>query len=193
MHSYSTDSGERFSVPLLLGIVSASIAWIAQGALELAGVEFPWWVGPPSVLTFYAALFRIFDSWLWKVKWIRMMARVQVPDLNGEWEGEARSSYSDYKEATELTMTIRQTWREIAIQLDAPMSRSHSEFAAVYCRRAAPVLTYEYLNEPRPDAIETMTAHRGVSRLEVVEGVLDGDYYSGRGRQTLGVLRLARK
>jgi hypothetical protein len=193
MHTYSTDSGERLAVPTELGIVAAFAAWGLQAILGGFGIDFPWWISAPSVLSIYAVAYRIFDSWLWRMKWVRPVARVRVPDLNGEWEGTAQSSFDQYQSVIGVTVHIKQTWREIAIRMEAPKSRSHSEFAGLFCDRTRPVLTYEYLNQPNPDAVGTMETHRGLARLEFWDGTLEGDYYAGRGRKTLGLLYLTRK
>jgi len=56
------------------------------------------------------------------------------------------------------------------------------------------ILIYDYLNEPKSDAVETMQMHRGTARL-VLAGAdeLEGDYYTGRGRKNAGSIRLRRK
>ena len=56
------------------------------------------------------------------------------------------------------------------------------------------ILTYEYLNVPLPNAKKTMHIHRGNVRfsLETDGKVLEGEYYSGRGRQTFGISRFER-
>jgi hypothetical protein len=49
-------------------------------------------------------------------------------------------------------------------------------------------LKYEYLNEPGTFSIPTMNAHRGTANLRLTsDGItLKGEYYTGRGRQTIG-------
>lgn len=56
------------------------------------------------------------------------------------------------------------------------------------------ILIYDYLNEPNSDAVETMHMHRGTARL-VLTGAdqLEGDYYTGRDRSNIGVIKLRKK
>lgn len=53
-----------------------------------------------------------------------------------------------------------------------------------------PRLTYEYWNEPTADAAATMAPHRGTIWLDIAQDEsttrLDGEYYTGRGRETSG-------
>ena len=50
------------------------------------------------------------------------------------------------------------------------------------------------LNAPRNDAEETMNAHVGLNHLRLSPDgkTLEGDYFSGRGRQTFGRMKLLR-
>jgi hypothetical protein len=54
------------------------------------------------------------------------------------------------------------------------------------------MLSYEYINEPRVSATASMHMHRGTGRFVLSGGgnVLEGEYYSGRDRQTFGTVRL---
>ena len=57
-------------------------------------------------------------------------------------------------------------------------------------------LTYEFLNEPKSHTAATMAIHRGTASLRLQrsdrEDVLEGEYYTGRGRTNHGALRLVR-
>jgi len=56
------------------------------------------------------------------------------------------------------------------------------------------VLIYDYLNEPNPDAEETMQIHRGTARLVLTgNDELEGAYYTGRDRKNTGGIKLHRK
>ncbi len=57
------------------------------------------------------------------------------------------------------------------------------------------MVSYEYVNEPKPLAPTLMQIHRGFADLTLsLDGrVLDGDYYTGRGRQTYGSLHLEKE
>lgn len=51
-------------------------------------------------------------------------------------------------------------------------------------------LSYQYVNEPKSNAVRTMSIHRGTVRLLFDErkNSLGGEYYSGRDRQNFGSL-----
>jgi len=53
------------------------------------------------------------------------------------------------------------------------------------------VLSSQYRNEPKPGALATMQIHYGTARLALRDAaVLEGEYYSGRGRQNYGAIRI---
>ena len=47
-----------------------------------------------------------------------------------------------------------------------------------------------YVNEPKSGAVGTMNMHQGTAVLKLKEQILEGDYYSGRGRQGIGSITL---
>lgn len=53
-------------------------------------------------------------------------------------------------------------------------------------------LTFEYTNEPKSGAQDTMHPHLGLNRLRLSPDAttLEGDYFSGRDRQTFGHMKL---
>src|SRR6267154_1877691 len=67
MHGYSTDSGERRVVPLLLASVAIALAWLSSNILAVMHVSLPWWLDSPSTLGYYGLLYdliiNIFQSW----------------------------------------------------------------------------------------------------------------------------------
>jgi len=44
MHGYSTDSGERRIVPLLLASVAITLAWLSSKILAVMHLTLPWWL-----------------------------------------------------------------------------------------------------------------------------------------------------
>src|SRR6266704_1637367 len=48
MHGYSTDSGERRGVPLLLASVATALAWVSSRILAVTHLFVPWWLDAPS-------------------------------------------------------------------------------------------------------------------------------------------------
>jgi len=68
---------------------------------------------------------------------------------------------------------------------------SHSESASIVINAPeGKYLNYQYINDPKSNAVETMSTHRGTARLifDEKKNTLEGEYYSGRGRQNFGSL-----
>ena len=93
-----------------------------------------------------------------------------------------------------MKVEIEQTWTKMAVRLNAVESRSWSITASVLTN--APeglVLTYLFDNEPRAESVGTMQRFRGTAVLvSAAPGRLEGDYYTGRGRETHGSIKLRR-
>lgn len=195
MHPYATDSNERKRIPLILAGLSVIFAWILNKILSYCSVSVPWWIDTPSVFGFYGVLYSATDKWLWRWQIFRKVALFKVPDLIGQWSGYVSSSFDDHATRNDVQVTISQTWTRIGITLYTETSQSYSLIGSVLIgQQGEPVLTYEYINEPKPEAPNTMHTHRGMARLLVREAgkVLEGEYYSGRDRQNYGILHLER-
>ena len=194
MHPYSIETGERRSILLLLAVVSVMLTWSFYQILDNYKIVLSWWIESPSILFLYGLLFFIFDKWLWKV--FRNIGFVKTPDLNGEWDGHIKTSFDAHSSEIKSSAKVFQTWTKIKVILTADNSLSHSEVASIII--GAPegkYLSYEYINEPKSGAVQTMSIHRGTARLlfdEKAETLL-GEYYSGRDRQNFGSLFLKRK
>lgn len=193
MHPYATDSNETKSVPLYIAALSIIAAYMLPVGLKAAHIEVPWWVDAPSVVGFYALFFTGFDRWLWRTALVRKAGLVKLPDLNGTWIGYVASSFDEHSYKHDAQLYISQTWTRISITLKTDRSQSHSLIGGIITQNAtANILGYEYANEPRANAISTMHAHRGTSRLVLSRVddvcVLEGDYYTGRDRQNYGII-----
>ncbi len=198
MHTYATDSNERRQIVLALAFLSVACAYLLDAVLKALGIAAPWYVDVPSVFGFFAPFYWAFDTFIWKWPLLHRLGVVKVPNLNGEWRGELHTSHEGMTAPHEVDVTIIQTWTRIGVELRTPHSSSCSRTGGVLVDSAGgPVLTYEYTNEPNPRAGTTMQAHRWVARLVYREqggsALLEGDYYSGRGRANQGTLTLKRQ
>lgn len=202
MHPYGTDSSERFWV--LIGLVPLSF-WLAAGArglLDRVGIAWPieaeFIADPTSAAFCLGVLYYVFNRWLWRVPLLHALDLVKVPNLNGAWAGELRSSYDDYQTGYAATLEIRQNWTTMSICLRRDQSRSHSEAATILTNAGGgPRLSYEYVNEPIAGRVEgTMAMHRGAAALvlEQRQGIvrLDGQYYTSHGRSNVGRMEFQR-
>lgn len=182
MHAYATNADDRSNVPKVIA-VTAVVA-----SLLLAYVpKVPWWVDAPSVMGFFSGLYWLFNKYLWRVA-LRGLRPSAIPDLNGSWRGHITSSYGDGTEKR-AALYIRQTWSEIFVELETDTSRSVSTMASLNTPDSQEGgLTYEFSNEPKHEATPTMYPMRGTAHLRVAPNGkrLEGDYYTGRGRSTVG-------
>lgn len=197
MHPYATDSSERKFVPLYLAGISILTAWIFNGAVGYMQFTLPWWVNAPSIIGFYGLLQVIFDKCLWRWQILRTIGVVKVPDLNGTWKGHLASSFDDHSTKQDATIKISQRWTQISIILETNHSKSHSSIAAISIEDPTDVvLSYEYLNDPMPNAKRSMHIHRGTGRLTIQPGgkTFEGEYYTNsRDRQNFGTLTFERQ
>lgn len=193
MHSYSLDTKERKNILLILAVASVFIAFFLSKALIHYQITLSWWVESPSILFFYGLLFSIFDNWGWKL--FSKIGFISTPDLNGIWKGVLKTSFDGHTSETEASLNIFQRWTGIKIILTTPQSRSCSETASFVLETPeGKYLCYQYLNEPKSEATQTMSMHRGTARLlfDEKEKTLIGEYYSGRDRQNFGSLSFKR-
>ena len=190
LHSY--ESEERGRVTVALFAVSILLVWLMDMALSAASFDPQWWLSVPSFGGFYAALYWLFDNHVWRWRLWRRAGLVKVPDLNGNWAGNVVSSYGNGS-VHEVTISIVQRWSKLLVRFETEHSQSHSISGALKVADvASPELSYLYINQPKASAPCTMGIHRGTATLELKGTVLEGDYYTGRGRMTYGSIRLTR-
>lgn len=189
MHPYSTDASDRKHVPPIIAVVSVVAAIILNFVLKTLKLEFMWWFDAPSVMGFYVISHWLFNKWVWKFK-NRSLRLSSIPNINGSWKGYLTSSHKE-EARIEAALFIRQTWTEMIVELETVNSKSTSTMAALntnnHCESG---LQYEFRNEPKTFAVETMQIFRGMAHLHVLpdEIQLKGDYYTGRGRRSIGDL-----
>src|SRR6266849_5071916 len=103
MHGYSTDSGERRVVPLLLASVAIALGWVSSRILAVTNLVVPWWLDAPSSLAFYGALNSLFDRYLWRNGLVSKLGLVRIPNLAGQWHGYLVSSFDGHEKDRKST------------------------------------------------------------------------------------------
>src|ERR1700682_2257136 len=188
MHGYSTDSGERRAVPLLLASLAIALAWLSSRILALMHLSLPWWLDAPSTLGFYGALYALFDRNLWRNRFVRKLGLVRVPNLAGRWRGYLITSFDGHVKHHDLMINIFQSWTQIAVFLTTKTSISRSCTAVIKVDDPAGLsLPYQSQNQPLANAMRTMHMHYGTAMLRLSDDdTLTGDYYAGRDRRTFG-------
>lgn len=194
MTDYGTDSGERIRTLGAIAIVAVIFSWLLTNLIGSMQVNLPFWVEGPSLLSVYGLAVWAFDEWGWRWASLRSVLRLRVPDLAGQWQGRLWSNFDGGRDRDDVRVTITQTWTRILIRLETGSSRSWSTVAAISTADPGqPILSYQYMNEPRADAAESMSTFKGTATLALVSSDrLEGDYYSGRGRNQFGRLSLDR-
>lgn len=195
MHPYASEARNRPA--LFLAMAAAAIA-LAYGWSQLAsrvGLEVPWWMESPSVLLFYGAFWKAFDLWLWSARVSRLFGWSAAPDLRGTWNAEVATTYADTPTITFGAAEIRQSSSRLKVSIRWEQSTSYSVAGVVQeSPVSAPELIYQYVNRPDVDAVETMHMHRGTAWLELQSpNKMVGEYFSGRGREQWGRIRLVRR
>ena len=194
MHGYAIDSRERVLVVRILFMASALVSGVAAMLIPSDLIPMRWLLPIPSIGLVFGVSCWAFDNWLWRWQFLRVMRLIRLPDLSGTWTGTIASSYSGFEKVQEVTVTIEQKWTRMVVHLNAEESRSWSVTASVLAN--APeglVLTYLFDNEPKAESVRTMNRFRGTAVLvSTATGLLEGYYYTGRGRETYGSLKLRR-
>lgn len=188
MHSYDLEG--RGNVYAALAIMSIPPVWLLDAVMNAINFDPQWWVSVPSFAGFFWVIHWMFDRYVWRVGLLRKLG---APDLRGEWVGSVESSYGEGDATHKISVSIVQRWSKMSITAETQHSQSHSIAASLRDDGGSfPKLTYVYINEPKSGAVSTMNMHRGTAVLELRGQVLEGDYYSGRGRQEIGSIRLHR-
>src|SRR6266699_5011206 len=191
MHSYTTDAKDREAVPALLAVLAVGTTLLFNYLLEILQLRIPWWIDAPAVMGFYGLFHNLFDNILWRVQ-LGPVRFSSIPDIRVVWAGKIKSSYNNGVEIP-VVFYIRQTWSKLSIQLETDNSRSFSTMAALNTDEATECfLRYEYLNEPAVFGAVSMQSHRGTGHLYISSDnkAMNGDYYTGRGRQNMGTIVL---
>jgi len=196
MHPYQVDDKIRQRVFILTAILAVLTARLLSLLVMNLPFAIPWYIEIPSVLGLFGAYIWFYDHVLWKYWPLSKLGWFQIPDLNGKWNVIIKSSYGGFEDTTNAIATIRQTASKICIGLQMEKSSSYS-IHSVLTRidRINPFqLIYHYINQPKADALKTMAIHQGTTWLDISDDlkVMEGDYYSGRGRQRFGTIKFTR-
>jgi hypothetical protein len=180
MHPYSTDSSERERVFAIMAVVTIGLVWL----LHLTLGSFYWWWNPITIMGLYGVLYLVFGKVIWRVRLLRTFRLVRTPDLSGTWKGEIKLASRWLGKKQEATLTINQTWTRVSIIFETETSRAHSLIASILTQQPeGPVLSYEYLNEPKPGTKDAFNIQRGSARLVLQGDALEGAFYYGSGKQ----------
>jgi hypothetical protein len=190
MQTYITDSKDRKKFTWINALISMTIAYLTYLLTYYVKQDSLSWLCIPSMIAYYIILDYLSNAYSWKSSIVRRILSLDTPNLNGIWDGD--STYTlDSQCKTNISIGIKQTLDKIHITLASEETRGHSITASVFVDDVGSrSLRYEYIEEPRNNASQSVQMHRGSSRLILVDEVtLDGSYYSVKGRQGLMLLK----
>jgi hypothetical protein len=190
MHPYSWNS--KTAKVARYGLIAPAI--LSIWPLLLLPMEMPNWVFGPIALLFYLLYYELFDRVLWRVSVFRALRIVDVPDLNGVWEASLKSSFSHLQTEHRIFVRIRQTWTRISVTSEMPDAVSTSVAAAVRMTEKTVELIYTFDSRSKGKDGRVMQKHSGTAwlRLSPDRTQFAGQYFTGRGRNNVGSLRLRR-
>ncbi len=177
-------------------LLSVGLSYGLYAISEGLRLHLPFWVALPTPMAIYLFIRWLFSQYIWRWPPLHNLGIVKILNLNGTYEGRLWSSHDESAKHL-CALVISQTWTGISIRGTFPHSTSYNMVTGISVEgTAAPRLTYEYWNEPASNAPETMNAHRGTIWVDIIlddeVAALKGDYYTGRGRTTIGQIEVWR-
>lgn len=133
-----------------------------------------------GVTFLYALIYGFFDNYIWKWKPLRKV--LNVPDLNGHWEGELTSA--TYQTTIHMDLNIKQTWSKISFVSTFPKSKSESNVASIFIERDGIVkVGFGFINHSR----ELPHQYDGYNILDLDDdNHLFGRYFNNRDNSNVG-------
>lgn len=193
-HPYATNSDERKTIPFFLALLAVFTTFGLISFSHWIHWEPPSSVDAPGTMAIYGIYYWLFKKFCWKWRWLRTVGIVSTPILEGTWAGTVQTSYAEGAPMHSVEAVIGQDWTDILIRMRTQNSHSRSTSASMTVSEDETILIYEYISEPNPGALGSLQIHFGTARTIIAdENDMEGDYYTGRGRQNIGSLSLRRK
>ena len=200
MHEYTIDKSLRGKVILnifilsiilssfltfwLGGIITNAKMWLQQYAwisdiLRLCD-ELGVTTNFIGVTFLYGLIYWLFDNYIWKWKLLRKV--LNVPDLNGHWEGNLTSA--TYQTTIHMDLDVVQTWSKISFVSTFPKSKSESNVASIFIERDGIVkVGFGFINHSR----ELPHQYDGYNILDLDDdNHLFGRYFNNRDNSNVG-------
>lgn len=149
-----------------------------------------------SVFAIFNLLTWAFNNYLWKTTPFQKI--LNIPDLNGRWEGGYKSirevNGKEIQTTGTMVLSITQTWNKMVCQSSFDKSESYSDIA--YLDVDGPqgvVLKFTYTNKSH-DVTCNLAEFSGYNELRLSDkNTLTGTYYTKRIPSTRGSLLLIRR
>lgn len=203
-HEYSVIGHQRARIAMIQAFIAGAVAGLlSYGAGVLIGqLVQSNWINPTNIIYWpitggavFAVLFAVFDSVVWRTKWVNWL--VGIPDLSGEWDVAGQSFNENNQPTFEWSGTaiITQSYEKLKLHLKTETSHSNSVTAAILPEGDNGFrLIYSYQNAPRPGNPE-LQRHLGHCELLFTKNLTEaeGDYFNSFSRMTHGTMKLKRK
>lgn len=143
----------------------------------------------PSVVSIYAVLLLLFIKWFWRLSIFKHWL-VLIPDLQGTWKGELRTTWryentQREPDPIEVYLVIKQNLYAMHITMYTKESASYSQAAATNINEESGIksLHYIYSNQPKTDYRDRSQIHYGAANLLISlkpQSKIEGDYWTDR-------------
>lgn len=156
---------------LLLPLLSiGSVLWFNTFLQQNIQQQFLPLIDSFGILGMYGLLFQVFNKSLWQIIPQGFLGVIEVPNINGIWTGQLRSSFDENTTLYSTKVKIVQTFSEIKIYCYFQRSWSYSIVAGFYKESdGRQVLHYIYRNEPKGGAPSAMQPHNGAAKHEYIK------------------------
>lgn len=202
MHDYSIDRHPKEVILFVLAFLAISIApalnksiaRIVESLDVSTGVAW----GPVTaipVFALFSLIYWLFNTKLWKYRWLRGM--LLVPDLNGRWRCDGLTVLRQGVEANTSWLgevTITQSWSKLLVHLKTSQSASSSVAATISHEPGVGYrLLYQYVNDPAASELE-LKKHAGAAEILFADDCQCGNgfYFTDQHRRTVGTMTLRR-
>ena len=146
-----------------------------------------------TVATTFAIANWLFNNYIWKIPFVNK--HLDVPNLNGVWEGELESSFKEngVNKKVDMKLEIKQTWNKMTCTSVFPKSASCSDIVCIDAQGSqGVVLKFTYTNQSENVELD-LPQFVGYNELKLCNAnKLSGTYYTRRTPATRGTISLVR-
>lgn len=194
MHAYAS-GGNRGPAIGMIAVLALVVAVVGNWFTEGVGLVPAWLVSAPTVAGSFGLLYQLLEHSAWKWSILHRMRLIDVPVIEGIYEGELLSSYETTR--VPVRLCIDQTWSRLAVRFEVVSPATSTSYSVAAGLSSAghhhARLVYTYRNQPKPGvADDDMRDHDGTADvvIDTLSGEITGRYFNFRGRQ--GSLSLQR-
>lgn len=186
MHGYIINGKRRHSAIFWLAVISVLVGLGLTYWIDLILSKLETMKGTQIIVLLYSAIFGVgsgaiftllyylFDNFFWKIK---IFGNI---DLSGKYQCEGVSKDKSQKEKDRFvgTITIKQTWTKISVNLKTDKSHSDSFMAKISQNGVGDLrLDYCYTNNTNQTNKDMVSRHTGTATI-IFSSEIKGKYYN---------------